>query len=265
MLIDWFTVGAQLVNFVVLFWLMKRFLYQPILDAIDAREARITAELSEAAAKLAEANAKRGEFQRKNDEIDQQRSMLLAQASSDAAAERQRLFDEARKAAEEFSSRRMQTLKNDADRLNQALRRRTAREVFAITRKVLTDLAASDLEERLTNVFIERIRGTDGETKEAFSKEIGNATEPFVVRSAFDLPAERQAIVEATIREVFEAKVPIRFETDFDLITGVELRNEGQKLAWSVSDYLSSLEANVTELLERQTKIETAPAVKAGA
>jgi F-type H+-transporting ATPase subunit b len=51
MLIDWFTVGAQALNFLVLVWLMKRFLYKPILDAIDEREKRIAAELANADAK----------------------------------------------------------------------------------------------------------------------------------------------------------------------------------------------------------------------
>ena len=55
MLIDWFTVGAQIVNFLILVWLLKRFLYKPILDAIDAREKRIAAELADADTKKAEA------------------------------------------------------------------------------------------------------------------------------------------------------------------------------------------------------------------
>jgi len=41
MLIDWFTVGAQALNFLILVWLMKRFLYKPVLHAIDEREMRI--------------------------------------------------------------------------------------------------------------------------------------------------------------------------------------------------------------------------------
>ena len=49
MLIDWFTVGAQVLNFLILVWLLKRFLYKPILNAIDAREKRIAAELADAA------------------------------------------------------------------------------------------------------------------------------------------------------------------------------------------------------------------------
>ena len=93
MLIDWYTVGAQALNFVILVWLMKRYLYKPILHAIDAREKRIAAELADAAAKETEAHKERDEFQRKSDELDQQRAALLKKATDDANAERQRLFE----------------------------------------------------------------------------------------------------------------------------------------------------------------------------
>ncbi len=96
MLIDWFTVGAQMLNFLILVWLMKRFLYKPILNAIDAREKLIAAELADAEAKKAEAQKERDEFQHKNEEFDQQRAALLKKATDEAKAERQRLLDEAR-------------------------------------------------------------------------------------------------------------------------------------------------------------------------
>src|SRR6202035_1192261 len=99
MLIDWFTVGAQALNFVILVWLMKRFLYKPILNAIDAREKKIAAELADAGAKKAEAQKEKDDFKHKNEEIDQQRVALMTKATEDAKAERQRLFDEARKKA----------------------------------------------------------------------------------------------------------------------------------------------------------------------
>src|SRR5665647_469211 len=86
MLIDWFTVGAQALNFVVLVWLLKHFLYKPVLDAIDAREKQIAAQLADAEAKKAEAKKERDEFQRKNDDFDQQRAALLAKATGDADA-----------------------------------------------------------------------------------------------------------------------------------------------------------------------------------
>ena len=88
MLIDWFTVAAQALNFLILVWLMKLFLYAPILHAIDAREKRIAAELADAAAKKAEAQKERDEFQRKNEEFDQQHAALLSKATDEAKAER---------------------------------------------------------------------------------------------------------------------------------------------------------------------------------
>src|ERR1700733_783694 len=97
MLIDWFTICAQSLNFLILVWLMKRFLYKPILQAIDAREKRIATELADAETKKAEAQKQRDEFQHKNEEFDQQRAALLKKGTDEANAERQRLLDEARK------------------------------------------------------------------------------------------------------------------------------------------------------------------------
>ena len=105
MLIDWFTVAAQALNFLLLVWLLKRFLYQPVLDAINAREQRIALQLADAAAKEAAASKERDEFARKNTEFDSQRAALLAKASEEAKAELQRLLEQARKEADALRSR----------------------------------------------------------------------------------------------------------------------------------------------------------------
>src|SRR5580700_3375974 len=178
MLIDWFTVGAQALNFLILVWLLKHFLYKPILNAIDAREKRIASELADADAKKAEAQKEHEEFQHKNEEFDQQRAALLTKATGEANAERQRLLDEARKAADDFSAARQQTLINDARNLNQAIMRRTRQEVFAIARKALTDLATTSLEERIGEVFTRRLREMSGNAKECLGGALKTASDP---------------------------------------------------------------------------------------
>jgi F-type H+-transporting ATPase subunit b len=263
MLIDWFTVGAQALNFVILVWLMKRFLYKPILHAIDAREKRIATELADADAKKAEAQKERDEFQHKNEEFDQQRATLLSQATEEAKAERQRLLDEARQAADALSAKRQETLRNDAHNLNQAIRRRTQQEVFAIARKALTDLATTSLEERLGEVFTRRLREMDGQAKAGLAEALKTASDPALVRSAFDLPAEQRAAIQNALNETFSAEIYIRFETAPDLISGIELITNGQKVAWSIADYLVSLEKGVDELLKEKDKAEAKPEAKA--
>ena len=260
MLIDWFTVGAQVLNFLILVWLMKRFLYKPILNAIDAREKRIAKELADADAKKAEAQKERDEFQKKNEEFDQQRAALLTEATDEATAERQRLFDEARKAADALSAKRQESLTNDARNLNQAITRRTQDEVFAIARKALTDLATTSLEERMSEVFTRRLRESNGETKHVLAEALKTAAEPALVRSAFDLSADQRAVIQKTLNEIVSAEVPVRFETAPDLVSGIELSTTGQKVAWSIADYLASLEKGVGELLKAKTEPKPAEA-----
>jgi F-type H+-transporting ATPase subunit b len=161
MLIDWFTVGAQVFNFIILVWLMKRFLYKPILHAIDAREKRIADELADADARKTEAGKEREEFERKNEEFDEKRSELLKKVTVEADTEKKRLLGEAREEADAMSSKRLETWRRDAQNLKQSLTRRTQDEVFSITRKVLTDLADTDLEKRATTVFLQKLRAME--------------------------------------------------------------------------------------------------------
>ena len=256
MLIDWFTVGAQALNFVILVWLMKRFLYQPILDAIDAREQRVAAELADADAKKAEAEKERDVLRSKNEALDRERAGLLSQAAEEAGAERRRLLEGARQAAKALRAEHDKTLRRDAHDLRQALARRTGQEVFAISRKVLGDLASASLEERIGDVFIGRLREIDGEAKERLGKALAAATDPALLRSAFDLPAEQREAIQRVLNEIFSAEVPVRFETAPSLISGIELTTEGQKVSWSIADYLTSLEKSVGELLAEPAEAE---------
>jgi F-type H+-transporting ATPase subunit b len=257
MLIDWFTVGAQTLNFLILAWLMKRFLYQPILNAIDQREQRIAAELAAADNKKAEAQQIHDEFQQKNLLFDQQRAELLRKATDEALTERTRMLDSARQAADILHNQRMATLENDAHNLNLSISRRIQQEVFAITRKALLDLADTGLEERMAAVFTRRLAQMDAETHQGFAEALKTAIEPAIMRCAFALPMEQQAILKNALNESFAAEIKVRFETAPDLIGGIELSANGWKLAWSLADYLDSLESQVSESISSQAKPET--------
>lgn len=259
MLIDWFTVVAQTLNFLILVWLLKRFLYKPILDAIDAREQRIAKELADADATKAEAHKERAEFQQKNETFDQQRATLLGQATEQARAERERLLDEARKAADALRAKRQDALRSEQQSLRQQIVRRTQEEVFAIARKTLTDLADASLEERMSEVFIRRLRELDGEAKDSFSKVMTTSRGPALVRCAFDLPAEQRTAIQQAFSETLATDIQVRFETAPDVISGIELTANGRKVAWSIADYLASLEKSVDELLKEQPNSQAKP------
>jgi F-type H+-transporting ATPase subunit b len=257
MLIDWFTVVAQALNFLILVWLMKRFLYKPILDAIDAREKRIATELADAAEKKVEAKKERDEFQHKIEEFEKQRDELMSQATDEANVERQRLLDESRQTADALRVKRRDALKYEQQNLNDEIARRTREEVFAIARKTLSDLAGSRLEERMSEVFTRRLRELNGEAKEGLAKALKTSSDPALVCSAFELPLEQRAAIQQALNETFSAEIHVRFETAPDVISGIELTASGQKVAWSIADYLVSLEKSLGELLKDQSKLQT--------
>jgi F-type H+-transporting ATPase subunit b len=265
MLIDWFTVFAQLVNFLILVWLLKRLLYRPILNALDAREKRIARELADAEAKMAEAIKESDEFQRKNAVFEQQRAQLMSEAADEVKAERQRLLDEARRDADSLSAKRLETLRNEAHTLNQTLGRQVRQEVFAIARKTLRDLAAASLEACIAEAFARRLREIDTQTKARLGEVLKNSREPARISSAFELPAAQRAEIQQVLDETFSATpstrlrtgIPVRFETNPNLICGIELDVSGQKVAWSIAEYLSSLENGVDELLKAKVQIQS--------
>jgi F-type H+-transporting ATPase subunit b len=254
MLIDWFTVSAQVVNFLILVWLMKRFLYKPILRAIDAREKRIAAELADADRKRAEAAREREQFEKKNEAFEQQRAELLSKATKEVEAERHRLLDEAAKAADAQRAKRQQALEREEQNLSEEITRRTREEVFAIARKALTDLAGESLEATMSDVFAHRVRDLNSEAKESLARAIETSSDPAVVRSAFDLPSEQRTAIQHALNDTFAVQVPLRFDTVPGVISGIEFSVNGQKVAWSIEDYLVSLEESVRQLLKAQSR-----------
>lgn len=243
MLIDWFTVGAQAINFIILVWLMKRFLYQPVLDAIAAREKKIAAQLADAAAIKTAATEQQREFKEKNKTFEQDRAAKLQKAKDDAEAEGQRLRAEAIKAANAARAASAKALVADTELLHAAIIRQTQQQVFDIARRVLSDLADVGLEQRACEVFIQRLEAIDSNALDALRAAliVTSETTPAILRSAFELQTPEREAINAALYSRFGQTVTLRFETAPELVSGIELSAQGQKLAWNIADYLNTL------------------------
>jgi F-type H+-transporting ATPase subunit b len=135
-------------------------------------------------------------------------------------------------------------LQREYQSLATELARRTQSEVFSIAKQALSDLAGVSLEERMAEVFVARLQQLDEETKRALHS--GDA----LVRSAFDLTPAQRASITATVKTILGAEIQVSFEQAPGLVSGLELIVQGQKVAWSVKDYLAALEKSVGVLLK---------------
>jgi F-type H+-transporting ATPase subunit b len=253
MLIDWFTVGAQVINFIVLVWLLKRFLYKPVLNAIDAREKRVAAELANADRQMTEIKKSRDELQAKGKTFDEERSALLAKAILDAKMEAERLLGNARQAADALTLQRNAALHGESAKLADELSRLAAAESINIARAALKDLAGADLEARICEVFVRRLRGIDSPTKETLGILLKSPAGKPVVTSSFELSAGDKLAIQTALNGTFSADIHLRFQASSNAIGGIELSAGGERLSWTINDYLKTLQEKGAALLSTES------------
>ncbi len=246
MLIDWFTVIAQIINFVILIALLKRFLYKPILKAIDAREKRIAEQLAEADQAKASAEQLQDEFRQKNEQLANQQAHRLHEIEADAAAERTRLLDEARKEARDLAARRALQLERDSVEFEALFQRAMGQATADAAERILKDLSGTDLEERMIDVLLERL-------PDDIRQSLGSKT-PLSIDSAHLIPDQRQQVIIEHIRGRHGDVGPVTFHLDPDLICGIRLRFADQTVLWSLSQHLNTLRGILDEtgLLESE-------------
>lgn len=260
MLFDWFTIIAQIFNFLLLMWLLKRFLYKPVLDAIDAREQRIATLLKETQASQEQAAGQQAELSTKNAAFETERVGLLEQAKTDAAAKQKQLLEQA---SHEVATQREQwllALKKEQQTLDQDINQRTRHEVLNVARRALSDLSDTELEMQIAKVFIHRIEAMTPEQREAFNQTADGPGNEVLVRSAFKFSPEQQAAITESVQKVLPEKPSVKFANDEGLIGGVELVGNGHKLSWNLAAYLTDLDASIKGLIDNKLRFNGAQA-----
>lgn len=248
MQIDWLTVAAQIVNFLVLVWLLRRFLYGPITAAMARREARIAERLGEAAARRASAEEEAERFRRMQADLEAERERVLSVAREAAENERRALGKEARETIEAQKQQWLRQLESERAALLRDLRHRSTRAFYTLARRALDDLAGAGLEEQIARSFARKLAGLDDVATARLAEAAKRADGRIRVRSRFELDADaRETLTKAVADRL--ALGDIDFAHDPDLACGLVLEAGSQRLSWSLESYLDGFEAAVAREL----------------
>jgi F-type H+-transporting ATPase subunit b len=243
---DWFTVIAQIINFLILVALLKRFLYGPIVRAMDRREEEISARLDTAARKIGEAEQERERYESLTREFSEAREEMRAKARDESEALRSELLEKAREEVERSRTQWRESFRGERESFLRSLRRHVCEEVCAVARKVVTEMADSSLEERMAACLERRIRGLGNEEREELAGYFRASSREIVVKSAFELSTEGRTALVRVLNSLTGAAA-LHFEVEPSLICGVEILAGGRSLAWNLEDYLGSLEEKLVE------------------
>lgn len=263
MQIDWFTYGAQIVNFLILLYLLKRFLYDRILEMADERQEEIAERFQTAEEKEKEAAAEAAQYRQQRQELEEQREEWLAEAKEEAKEREKEMRQAARREIEAEKSGWRQALAREQESFLRQLHRQMGRQVYEAARRVLADLADADLEQQAVLVFVERVTGMPAAKREEMVEALSAEEETaLTVQSAFPLNEEMEAKIRQAVQDVFDRETALHFRQDDELICGLALRANGRQVAWSVDSYLDRLRRQVEEALEEEAQ-EMAAAVAA--
>ncbi|MHC1698061.1 MAG: hypothetical protein AB9919_08435 [Geobacteraceae bacterium] len=272
--IDWFTIIAQIINFLILVALLQRFLYGPIVRAMDRREVEISSRLNVATEKTAEAEQERVRYEGLASELAGNRDALLAKTRDEVAAFRQSLLENARQEVDKNLSQWQESFQRERESFLLALRRHVSQEVCAVAHQAVTEMADASLEERMAICLERRIRELDESARTNLAAHFLLAGQEIVVRSAFEMNSEARKTIFGTLHDLtvvaaemegysgsgnHDPRLPVeanaagsggvRFEVDPALVCGIEIVSGGRSLAWNLEEYLDEMEQRLLEAI----------------
>jgi F-type H+-transporting ATPase subunit b len=237
--LDASTFVLEIVNFVILVWILKRFLYRPVLDVIAQRRAAIESSLRDAQAARAEAQSLKERYEGRVAEWAEERRRSLDALEKEIDAER------ARRRADLDAALENEKRKNAAAAARREVDARLRIEIAALEQsakfasRLLERLASPELETRLIDAALEDLAALPQHELEA----LGNAARSpdgraVLVTTAHPLAAQQRARIEKTLAPLIGGARALKFEQDAALVAGIRIRVGGWSLGLGLRDEL---------------------------
>jgi F-type H+-transporting ATPase subunit b len=249
MLIDWFTVGAQVVNLLILVWLLRRFLYGPITRAMEQRQRGIDEELAAAERSRTDAAAERERLRAETERFAAEREVRTRELRDELEGTRRSQLADARAEVDELQARWRESVEREREGFLLELRQRSGQQVVEVARQALRDLADEPLEGRVITRFLARLAALDLDQRATLLEGARSNGGRVHLRTAFEVPEPLRAQLVTAVGATLGPEYDVRFEVVPTLLGGIELRAGGQAVAWTFDEYLETLEATIAEAL----------------
>lgn len=241
MLIDWFTVGFQIINFLILIALLKRFLYGPILCAMDKREETIATGLFEAAKAKDEAETRALVLAKEQEAFASSKNQMEAEARQEIDKWRQESLDRIKEEIADMRTSWQQNLVQEQETFLRNLKIHISRQVFQVGQKAMADLADTRLETRLVETFLGKINQEPGISVE---EEVEKST-ALLVTTGFPMKGHLKEALKIELKRCFPWSGRIDFNQDKTLGFGICLVAGNLKWEWNLSCYMHDMEKDI--------------------
>ncbi len=245
MLIDWPTVIFQIINFLILIALLKRFLYGPILKAMDERQRRVAKRLADAARSEKEAAQRLADVAEEQRNLAKAREDMLLQASLEVEAWKKEALLRLQAEVDEKRQGWNSLLAAEQEAFLHNLKGLVSRNVFRIARKALADLADDELEARLISTFVAKIGAKNADVEALRTPSVAEIR----CITGFPLAASQQQELTKALQSYAGEGSTLSFQEEQDLGLGVQLVRDDQKWEWNVNRYMLEMETDILKTM----------------
>ncbi len=235
--LNWTTFTLEIINFLALLWILKRFLYRPVMQTLAERRAGIERTLADARATEAQAAAMKQQFESRLADWEQEKAMVRAQFEAEQIAERERQMAVL---GRELATERERSAALEAHRLD-TQRRELASQALGQARqfagRLLARMAGPELEARLVQVFIEELSALP-EDRLIAVRAGQNGQGQGMLTSAHGLTKEQRRQLSSAIEARLGKAIAIDFGVDASLLAGARLTLGAWQLDFSLAGEL---------------------------
>lgn len=257
MQIDWIIVAAQVVNFLILVWLLNRVLFRPLMRAMNERAEAVRQQLAQTEAAQARAQAAEADHRAAIRALEAVREDRLAAIETEAQTLHEILTREARAEIAAHRTAWGRQLEEEKSAFLDRLRQRAGEAFVTLARHALAEMSDSDLVDQIARVFVRRLAGLDPEERARLAA-LAAAGERVEILSTFDLSPPTRALVAedlARILDLGDAFQPV-FRAEPDLECGVLLTVGSRHVGWTLGEHLDAFEGDIAQLLSEQVRRE---------
>ena len=236
--LSWSTFVLEIINFLVLVWILKRFLYKPVLEVIARRRAGIDKTLADAETLHAAAEKLQAQYEGRLADWDKERQQVRETLAREIETER------ARKMAELQASLEQEREKAQVTETRRQFDARRKVEETALAQgarfatRLLEQASGPDTQARLVELVITELTRLPAERITALRNSYGKMPEAIVVVSAFPLVDDQRERLEQALATVSSPDIPLRFEQDSELLAGMRITIGAWVLAANLQDEL---------------------------
>ncbi len=236
--LNWSTFALEIFNFLVLVWILKRFLYKPVLNVITQRRATIENQLAEAKQLHIDADALKERYEHRLADWEQERQKAMDKLMHELEENRLHQLENLKaELAQEEEKNRVVRSRQDKQ-LMREIELRALQQGAEFASRLLAEAAGPELENRLFDLLLDGLSVIPADQISNLSNKWGESPERILVFSAYPLAENKRHQLEETLSRVTGLSAPVFYEQDAKLLAGLNITIGAWVLQLNVRDEL---------------------------